>query len=186
MSFEIKRLTIYFSISLLFAGYLFGQNCQIVLITEKRFANLELNTLTGDTLVVSQPNGQSMQIPVEEIKEISLERKSNFNHRVKKLLTGTMIGAVLGSVSGLLFSDFALRWLSNKENPKGWISNRDLSEGDKAIVGVFTGMSTLIGILHGFDWGMEKSKNIKRYDLSQKTIEEKTETIREIVRMQEE
>lgn len=186
MTIETKRLKIYFSIAVLFAGSLFSQNCQIALTTGESFNNLELNTLVGDTLVVSPPNGQSIQIPVEGIKEISIERKHNFNFQAKKVLTGTLIGVVLGSVSGLLFSDFALQWLSNDDNPKGWISNRHLSSGDEAIVKVFTGMSAIMGILHGYDWAVKEIKNRGYYDLSNKSKTEKKEIIDKMFKFQKE
>jgi len=181
----MNRIILFLSL-LLFLGLTSGQNCQFLLTIENSYSDLELEDFINDSLVVILDNGESKQIPADNIQKIALKGTRNIKITIKKVLVGSLVGGTTGAIAGLLFSDFALKWLSNKENPKGWISNSDLSEGDKAIVNVFFGMSTVIGILHGVDWGRKKSKVIINYDLSHLSKENKRITLTEIVRKQNE
>ena len=183
---ETKRFVYIFSVSLLFVVSLCSQNCQIILITGEKYFDLELTTFSGDTLGVKQSEGEFISLHVDDIQEIYIERKINMASYLKKILTGATVGVVIGSVSGLVFSELALKWLSNDENPKGWISNRNLSSGDEAIVNVFTGMSAILGLLHGYDWAEKKLKNIGHYDFSNKSKIEKKDIIDKMFRFQKE
>lgn len=160
---------------------LFSQNCRVVLTSGETYSRLTCEGIVGDTLVTRYDNGELQPIPVGQVRRIELERRGDLVYYVRTWLVGSVLGGTIGFAAGALFSELALPWLSNDENPKGWISNDDVSDGDMAIVRVFTGMSTALGILHGCGWARERTGRTDTYDLSDFTRDEKVRLLSDLL-----
>ncbi len=173
---------IYFILSLfsLVSGRLFGQDCHIVLNSGESYFELAYVVLNEDTLVVSNLEGELLRLPLERMQEISLLGRRNIMKEVRIYATATTLGGVVGYAAGLVFSQWALRFLSRDAEPKGWVSIRDASEEDRVIVRLLANISTALGVFHGFEWAREKVRTMGYYDLSEMTGNEKALLLSEI------
>ncbi|MDP6457383.1 MAG: hypothetical protein QF613_04195 [Candidatus Marinimicrobia bacterium] len=174
---KFKRYFLLACLSLHFLA--FGQNWHITLNSDEELENLSLKELRGNYLLATDHNSPARNntlLPLTEIKELRRVDLRKVNPPVKKRLLPVAIGTVAGYGAGWVMSNVVLWWLSNEDRTAftfRWTSSDYLTEGDELIIKVVTEMSVLIGLLHGFDWGVEEVEDVTVYAMAGMTLEEK-------------
>lgn len=174
---KFKRYFLLACLSLHFLA--FGQNWQITLNSDEVLQSLSLKELRGSYLVVEDHNSPAENntlLPLTEIKELRHIGLRKVNPPLKKRLIPVAMGTAAGYGAGWVMSNVVLWWLSNEDRTAftfRWTSSDYLTGGDRLIIKVVTEMSVLIGLLHGFNWGVAEVEDVTVYAVAGMTPEEK-------------
>ena len=183
-----KNLRLYYSLLVLWLHVLaFGQSWQITLNSDEILENLSLKGLRGNYLLVvdhNSPAENNTLLPLTELKELRHVNLRKVSPPIKKRLLPVAIGTVAGVGAGWVMSNVVLWWISNEDRTAftlRWSSSDYLTEGDKLIIKVVMEMSVVIGLLHGFDWGVEEVEDVTVYAIVSMTLEDKVVLLDEIL-----